>query len=184
MFDIAVILLLLLVMFTLQPAGAREPFYGIALVAGMFILGTAIAFFVAPDNFRRLSLLIIRRYDSPRSIPLLRALHIAREAIQAAPALVANKISSLITLTALIWTCEIICFAILFPTFTDSFGVAVEHLLVFLSAITEGETLLSALNGDAHEQLYYFAGTQAPLAMIGLGAGLAYLAMRWKRGAP
>ncbi len=183
-FDIAVILTLLLLTFTLQPTEAHEALYGIAAVAGIFILGTVVMFFVAPDNFRRLSLLIIRRYDSPRSVPLLRALHVARAAIQEAPAMVANKLPSLITLTALIWACEVTCFAILFPSFADSFGAAVEHLLAFLSAITEGESLLGVLNGERGEALYYFAGTQAPLALIGLGAGVAYVTMRWKRGAP
>jgi hypothetical protein len=152
------------------------------MAAGAFILGTAVIFFVAPDNFRRLSLLIIRRYDSPRSVALLHALHTARAAIQEAPSLVHSKLPSLITLTALIWACEIICFALLLPAANGVIGAAAEHLVSFLSTITLGETLISALNNENNQSLNYVAATQIPLAVIGLGAGLMYAAIRLKRG--
>ncbi|MFN4184207.1 MAG: hypothetical protein ACK4M6_05425 [Hyphomonas sp.] len=181
-FDVAVILMILAFAFATTPANAHTPFYAIAAAAGAFMLGTAVAFFVVPDNFRRLSLLIIRRYDSPRSVALLRVLHTARDAIQEAPGLVANKLPSLITLTALIWACEITCFAILLPAVSGSIGAAAEHLMSFLSTITLGETLLSTLDSEKGEALNYFAATQVPLALLGLGAGLVYAAMRWKRG--
>lgn len=181
-FDIAVILLILAIAIAATPAAAHVAFYAVAAFAMAFVLLTAIVFFVAPDNLRRLAVLVIRRYDSPRSVPLLRALHTTREAIQEAPWLVKNKLPSLITLTALIWTCELACFAILFPAMSSSFAAALEGLLSFLSALTLGETLLGVLDGRTGEPLHYFAATQAPLALVGLVAGAAYAAMRWKRG--
>ncbi len=181
-FDVAVILLILAFAFASTPVSAHAPFYAITMAAGAFILGTAVIFFVAPDNFRRLSLLIIRRYDSPRSVALLHALHTARAAIQEAPSLVHNKLPSLITLTALIWACEIVCFALLLPAANGVIGAAAEHLVSFLSTITLGETLISALNNENNQSLNYVAATQIPLAVIGLGAGLMYAAIRLKRG--
>ncbi len=182
-FDVAAIVLILIFAFATTPVDSHPPFYAIITASGAFILGTAVIFFVAPDNFRRLSLLIIRRYDSPRSVGILRVLHAAREAIQTAPYLVRNKLPSLITLTALIWVCEIACFALLLPALTGSISAAAEHLMSFLSAITLGETLLTALNKDPNGSLLYFAATQVPLVIIGLGAGLAYAATRLKRAA-
>lgn len=183
-FDVAFILLILALAFATTPASAHTPFYAIAAAAGMFILATAVAFFVVPDNFRRLSLLIIRRYDSPRSVALLHILHSGRAAIQEAPGLVKNKLPSLITLTALIWACEIACFALIFPSVAGTIGAAAESLLTFLSEITMGETLLSVLTDGTQKSLNYFAGTQVPLAIIGLGAGVVYATMRWRRNAP
>jgi hypothetical protein len=182
-FDVAAIVMILIFAFATTAHEAHAPFYAIIIASGAFILVTAIIFFVVPDNFRRLSLFIIRRHDSPNSVWILQALHAARGAIQEAPTLVRKKLPSLITLTALIWACEMICFALLLPTLIVSISAAAEHLISFLSAITLGQTLLTALNEDPTEPLLYFAATQFPLAVIGLGAGLAYASRRMKRDA-
>lgn len=180
-FDVAIILAILGLAFATTPIAAHAPFYAVAALAGIFILGTAVTFFVVPDNLRRLSILIIRRYDSPRSVHLLSRLHALREAIQAAPWLVRNKLPSLITLTALVWTCEIVCYVLLFPALSGSVGAALEGLLTFLAAVTRGEILIGVLGAKSGSSLHYFAATQAPLALIGLVAGAAYAAIRWKR---
>jgi Lysylphosphatidylglycerol synthase TM region len=182
-FDVAAIVVILTFAFVTTSPDAHAPFYAIIIASGAFILLTTVIFFVVPDNFRRLSLLIIRRYDSPRSVGLLRVLHAARVAIQEAPTLVRKKLPSLITLTALIWICEMTCFALLLPALTAYVSAAAEHLISFLSTITLGETLLTALHDEPSKTLLYFVATQGPLAVLGLGAGLAYAARRLKRGA-
>lgn len=181
-FDVLALLVILMFAFANTPAEAHTAFYGIASLAAAFIIGTALVFFVSPENLRRLSVLIIRRYDHGWSVPLLKGIDAIRRAIKQAPVMVHKKTASLLTLTAIIWTCESACFALVFTAFSESIGAAFEGLLSFLSAITQGETLLAALTtsgGDAG-LLPYLAVTHAPLAVIGLAAGLVYAAIRLK----
>lgn len=181
--DVSAIVIILTFAIATTSPDEHAQFYAIIMASGAFILLTTIIFFVAPDNFRRLSLFIIRRHDSPRSVGVLQVLHAARGAIQEAPTLVQNKLPTLITLTALIWVCEMVCFALLIPALSVSVSATAEYLVSFLSTITLGQTLLTALNAEPAESMLYFAATQVPLAVIGLGAGLAYAAQKMKRGA-
>lgn len=173
-FDVTMILALLTFAFITTPASAQSTFFAITLVAIAFVLGTAVIFFVAPDNFRRLSLLIIRRHDSRRSIDILKSLSILRQAIQGAPSLVENKLSSLLTLTVFIWVCEVICFGMLLSTGSRTLGAATENLMGFLSAVTLGETLLSVLEDHTRVGFVYLVTTQIPLIILGLLAALTY----------
>lgn len=181
-FDICVILAILIFAFSTTPVSAHAPYYAITGAAVVFILGTAVVFFVAPDNFRRLSLLIIRRHDSPRSIGVLRALNATHQAIKGAPAIVKNKLPSLITLTALIWMFEVICFALLLSAGTRTFGAATESLMGFLSTVAVGDTLFSVLNTKNGAAFLYVVATQIPLVLIGLVAGAIYFFDQTKRG--
>lgn len=181
-FDISVILAILIFAFSTTPVSAHAPYYAITGAATLFILGTAAVFFVAPDNFRRLSLLIIRRHDSPRSIAILRALNATHQAIKGAPAIVQSKLPSLITLTALIWLFEVICFALLLSAGTRTFGAATESLMGFLSTVALGDTLFSVLNTKNGAAFLYVAATQIPLILIGLVTGGIYLFDKTKRG--
>jgi hypothetical protein len=180
-FDVSVILLILLLALA-RSSGAVPPEFGaVAALAIGFIALTALTFFVVPDNLRRLSVLIIRRYSSRRTVPVLRLIDLLRRAILEAPRMVSGKVASLVTLTALIWICEISCFAIAFPSIT--LGTALDSLVNFLSAVTRGETLLGALgNGDAlalgSSTLAYLAITQIPLVFLGLAAAFHYAAWR------
>jgi hypothetical protein len=187
-FDVVAILIILLFGIVTAGDGPHPQYYAIAAIASVFVIGTLLVFLVLPDNLRRLSVLIIRRHDSPRSVPLLRGLSVARQAIQEAPALVRNKIASLLTLTALIWALEIACFVVLAPAIVDSVGAALDGILTFLSALTQGETILSDLDGNASAlgawTLRYLSATQVPLVIIGFGSGLIYATSRlkWSRG--
>jgi hypothetical protein len=182
-FDISVILLILLLALA-RSSGAIPPEFGaVAALAIGFITLTALTFFVVPDNLRRLSVLIIRRYSSRRTVPVLRLIDLLRRAILEAPRMVHGKVASLATLTVLIWVCEIACFAVAFPSIT--LGTALDSLLNFLSAVTRGETLLGALgNADGSaagsSTLAYLAATQIPLVFLGLAATLHYAAW-WMR---
>jgi hypothetical protein len=176
-FDAAAILLLIVVVLLFQSGSPPPQTYGVALLALAFIVITAIVVTIAPENLRRLSVFIIRRYDSPRTVPLLRATELVRRSIEEAPRTVHSKVATLSTLTALIWMAEATCFAIVFPELRGTLDMALSALLAFLSAVTTGDTLLGVLAGDRPldgNLLSYFTATQIPLAFLGFLAALHY----------
>jgi len=183
-FDVAAILVILAVALAYTPPETHGVFYGVAALAGAFVVGTALVFFVAPENLRRVAVLIIRRYDHRWTVPVLRGIDSLRRAIRQAPAMVDKKVTSLLTLTVLIWALEIACFTIMLPAFSTSLGLAAEGLVSFLSSVTQGETLVAALdNGLASEDIRrYLAATQAPLVFLGLAACVVYALLRYGRG--
>lgn len=183
-FDVAVLLILIAVALANTPPETHGLFYGVAAIAGAFVIGTLLAFFVAPENLRRVSVLIIRRYEHRWTVPVLRGIDAARRAIRQAPALIDKKLASLLTLTILIWTLEIACFAIMIPAFSDTVGLAAEGLLGFLSSVTRGETILTGLDAthSGVDLRHYLAATQAPLVILGFIACAAYAFLRY--GAP
>jgi hypothetical protein len=181
-FDVAVLLILIAAALANTPPETHGMFYGVAAIAGVFVIGTVLAFFVAPENLRRVSVLIIRRYEHGWTVPVLRAIDAVRRAIRQAPALIDKKLASLLTLTILIWTLEILCFAIMIPAFSATVGLAAEGLLGFLSSVTRGETILTSLDASHSELRNYLAATQAPLVLLGSIACAAYAFLRF--GAP
>lgn len=178
-FDASVILLILLLALARAPDSTPPEFAAVALVTIGFIAVTGLTFFVLPDNLRRLSMQIIRRYSGRRTVPVLKVVDLMRNGIQEAPRMVTGKVASLVTLTSLIWTCEIICFALAFPH--ASIGNALDSLLNFLSAVTRGETLLGALGKAEESTLAYLAATQIPLEILGLVAAIQYVIWRMRR---
>jgi hypothetical protein len=185
-FDISLIFLILLLALARSSGAVPDEFSGVVAISVAFIAVTALIFFVLPDNLRRASVLIIRRYDDKRTVPVLRVIDAVRRAINEAPQLVHAKVAALATLTALIWICEIACFAIVLSALGGTLASAPDALLSFLSAITRGQTLLSALDGHpagilSAGLLAYLAATQVPLALIGLGAAVVYVAKQIQR---
>jgi hypothetical protein len=186
-FDIlAIIIIMLIVLFSVSKADWQQ-FVGVAVLAVTFVIVTALTFFVLPDNLRRLSVLIIRRYDSPRSVVLLRMIDRVRRAIHGAPRLVRAKVASLLALTALIWACEMACFAIVLGAVGGPLSSAPDALLGFLSVVTRGYTLLGALQSGQEVSdvivLTYLTITQIPLVFVGLVLGLYYVGQQvtWRR---
>lgn len=186
-FDVTAILLLLLVALSLSSGSVAPEFHVVALLALAFVLVTGIVVALVPENLRRLSVFIIRRYDSPKTVPLLQILDVARRSIAEAPGVVRRKTASLATLTLLIWLCEAVCFAILFPTLRSTFETTLHALLAFLSTITLGETLLTGLDrgaDDGSRLLTYLSASQIPLAFVGLAGALHYASRRFRRSSP
>jgi Lysylphosphatidylglycerol synthase TM region len=185
-FDISLIFLILLLALSRSSGAPLDEFSGVVAISVVFILLTLLIFFVLPDNLRRASVLIIRRYDGKRTVPVLRLIDAVRRAINEAPQIVRGKIAALATLTALIWICEIGCFALVLSALGGSLASAPDALLSFLSAITRGQTLLSALDANQSEifsagLLAYLAVTQVPLAFIGLAAAIVYVGRQMPR---
>jgi hypothetical protein len=158
-----------------------QQFAGVAILTSAFLILTALIFFVVPDNLRRLSVLIIRRYSFPQTVPILRVLDFARRSILEAPRMVQAKMASLVTLTAFIWLCEVACFAIALPNVTPA--AALDSLLSFLSVVTRGGTLPGMLGAEQEVNpsvLAYLTVTQIPLLFAGMVAAFRYTAWRLK----
>lgn len=182
-FDVAAILIILAVALANTPPETHGMFYGVAALAGAFVVGTALVFFVAPENMRRVAVLIIRRYDHRWTVPVLHAIDTVRRAIRQAPTMIDKKIASLLTLTVLIWSLEIACFTIMVPAFAETLGRAAEGLLSFLSSVTQGETLVTELDAShtSVDLRRYLAATQAPLVFLGFAACAVYAYLRYGR---
>lgn len=183
-FDTIVVLLMLLIAFS-HVSGTMTQFGGIAALSAMFLGITAIVFFIAPDNLRRLGVFIIRRYASRWTVPVLRSIDATRRAIHEAPQLLRDKVASLATLTILIWICEIACFSLAVPELGGSLNAALDALLNFLSAITRGQTFLTTLSGTdagvlSSHLVGYLAATQLPLIILGLLASVHYVRLRFR----
>lgn len=167
-FDVLAIIIILVVV-SLSTSGADgKQFFDVAVLAFAFVFVTVLTFFVLPDNLRRLSVLIIRRYESRRSVSLLQGLDRLRRAIIGAPKLVRGKVVSLLVLTALTWTCELICFALVLTAVGEPSSSAPDALLGFLSVITRGYTVFAGFqSGTAKGVLTYLTVTQFPLIFFG-----------------
>ncbi len=182
-FDVFFILIILLLAIMHLSGAIPSEFTAVIFLAIGFIILTVLAFFVLPDNLRRLSVLIIRRYGDPGTVPVLRRIDAVRRGILEAPRLVQGKVATVATLSALIWLCEVACFIDLFPNV--SLGKALDSLLSFLSAVTRGATLLDVLDTGSVETfgtniLAYLAATQIPLAFLGLIASVSYASYRFR----
>lgn len=181
-FDAGMLMAVLVAAFLLAPNMVTGAFATLGALIGLFLLFTAVVFFVLPDNLRRLSVLIIRRYESAHTVGLLRELDRLRHAILGAPWMVKAKLASLITLSGLIWLCELIALIAVLPM-VGGVLAAVRSLAEVLSAIVGGSTLLQLLaqaapRGPACD---YLVVTQGPLLGVGLLAALAYLALLRQR---
>lgn len=186
-FDTSMILLILLTVWVL---GAGQIPSQIEIIVGLsmaFLVLTGIVVFVVPENLRRLSVFIIRRYDSARTVTALKMIDGLRRAIEGAPQVLRWKVASIATLTAMIWLCEAICFVIVFPTLDHTLKVILDTMLTFLSSVALGDTLLREINQGADQVviapiLTYLFATYASLAFIGLAASAYYLShkLRWQ----
>jgi hypothetical protein len=175
LFDVAVILLLLAIAVGFGLADSSA--YGPVLIASLiFVSFTALVLVLVPDNLRRISSYVIRRYDQEWTVVLLRRITEIRGVLANTAAMLNGRYGSLFVLTALIWVLEAMALAVLLGILSPN----VEPLgavLTFLSSITEGTTLLDRLDPQAVQQLSgamlaYLAATQIPLLLVGFVAGL------------
>jgi len=183
--DVIALIIIMMVAFRDASSGSWHQFADVIVLAVSFIAISVLVFFVLPDNLRRTSVLIIRRYDSPRTVPILRILERVRRSILEAPRMVRGKKGSLAALTMLIWACEVGTFAILLAALGKAIADAPDALLGLLSVLTRGQTLAGVMDSNATafggQFLPYFAATQAPLALFGLFAGIIYTIERMRQ---
>lgn len=182
-FDVLAVVCLTLLLRSFTPNVASSDFVVLTLVSLGFLAMCAILFFVVPDSLRRLTLLVILRYDSPKSVWWLQQLTHLRRLIAQAPFVVRGKVASLITLTAMAWACEVTSVALSLPRTSASIESALDTLVSYFAALSTGETLFSILDtadstSVASKFLPHIIATQVPLAIVGLIAGLYYASNR------
>jgi hypothetical protein len=185
-FDVTTLLLLLVLAFAVTPDARDSTFLAIAAMSAVFVAATAAAALLLPGNLSRMSFFIIRRYRSPRSVPVLRMLAATRRAIDEAPRILRGKAASLSALSLLIWGCELAAFALMLPYLGESASV-IEGFMAFLSSIIRGESALCegvAQCAAAQKHLPYVVATHGALVISGLGASLYYARRRFRRAKP
>lgn len=91
---------------------------GIAVTLGV-VVGTFVLFFVIPENIESLKLYIIRRYNSPGALRVLRVLHGAHLVITQAPGVLKRRLSTLVSLGVAIWALEIAALGLFLPAAVD-----------------------------------------------------------------
>jgi hypothetical protein len=185
-FDVALILVLIFFMLAIGIAGSAE--YGPVLAASLtFVLLTALALVIVPDNLRRVSSYIIRRYDRNWSVHVLRWIAEVRVVLATTTGLLHGRYASLLVLTVMIWALEAAALAIVLAAF-NSGADPLSSLVTFLSSVTEGRTLPDQLSDVSLASLptaviAYVSATQVPLLLVAIAAGLQLGAGRW-RGRP
>lgn len=177
-FDVLAILCLIVLLRSLSSGDIPSGFVVLTLLSLATLAAAAVVFFVLPDGLRRLSLMIILRYNSPSSVWWLRQLASIRQVILEAPIVVRGKFASLLTLTAMAWLCEVASVAVTLPQSDIVVENALTKLISFFAALSTGETLLTILL-DKQDELStafipHIIATQVPLAFLGLLAGLYY----------
>ena len=181
--DVVALIVIMMIALRDVTGSQWQDFSGIVAVSVAFVAVSVLAFFVLPDNLRRTSVLIIRRYRSPHTVPVLQALERARSAIIEAPRMVRTKMGSLAALTILIWACEIGTFAIILRAMGQVITSAPDALLKLLSFLARGQTLADALQNHRFLDagfLPYLAATQVPLTFVALPAAILFT-LYWRR---
>lgn len=181
-FDIGSILLLLLIvaLTASENIGELRP---VLILSALFVLLSLTLVYLAPENLRRLSIYVIRRYEARVTVPLLKWLHLARRSIAEVPKILRGKQASLIVLTLLIWISELATFALVLDSFTPRSGT-VGGLLSFISSITVGQTVDTLLREGPMAVAIYLSVTQVPLVLLGISAAAYYATWRHVQGAP
>lgn len=182
-FDVALILLLIAVAFAFGSALSPDlaPVLGASIA---FVAVTGAALLLLPDNLRRVGSYVIRRYDRPWTIRVLRGIANTRTVIGSVSRMLKGRYSSLFSLTLAIWAFELLSLGLTLNA-AGVEGGPIDALLRFLSSITEGATLLDRSGpGDWSwtwaPTVMYLAATQIPLAFAGLLAGALLLPSRWR----
>jgi hypothetical protein len=180
-----VVALIVIMMIALRDVTGSQwrDFSGIIAVSIAFVAVSVLVFFVLPDNLRRTSVLIIRRYRGAHTIPVLKALERSRCAIIEAPRMVRTKMGSLAALTVLIWACEIGTFAIILGATGQVITSAPDALLKLLSFLARGQTLADVLQNHRlldPDFLPYLAATQVPLTFVAVAAAVLFT-LYWRR---
>jgi hypothetical protein len=156
-------------------------------VALLFVLVTIFGFVIFPENLKALSLFVIRRYRSERSIDLLRVLDAALRFIVESRRIVEGKYLVTGILTALIWSAELLTLSIALPALSGHFGEMLGELMSFLSSISAGSTYFSSPVIRLEERFpfapldqlaLYALIVRVPLLFCGFAAALLYAPRR------
>ncbi|HEX2838104.1 MAG TPA: lysylphosphatidylglycerol synthase domain-containing protein [Phycisphaerales bacterium] len=108
-------------------------FLTLAVVAGTFV-----AFLVMPEQLESVKLLLIRRYRGAWSLSAVRAVDASQRLLMHAPDAMKRRPTTLISLTAIIWTLEVASLALLLPAAAGAIGATLSATAFFFSQLFPG----------------------------------------------
>lgn len=189
-FDIGLICLMLLFTAFFHPA-AMDMMQPLIVISLAFTFTTLVAFGVLPENLRRLTLYVIRRYNSDRALSVLRLIDAIQGFIDQGRRLVRGKVLTVFAMSLGIWILELQVFA----TFLSAVDLPIKSLVaglqVYLSnvSLSGGYGLLHAAGAGqslagmapaltmAGAATYHFVVT-IPLFLVGTAAAMIYARTR------
>ncbi len=144
----ACFLLILVLLIAVDVPDALDPLTPLLVVMTAFVSITVVLITVLPENLRWLMLHIVRRPFGERSVPALRLLRATLATLHEAPAMLRGRLPTLVLLSAVIWTCEVIAVSIAIPGAGAGLSDLSSALLSLLSSISSGATALMPSFGD------------------------------------
>jgi hypothetical protein len=172
-FDFAVLTLVIGVIVVAVP----EYIPGIRMLLAitvLFVAGTAMVFTVVAEGLPTLSLFVLRRYDGPRAVRVLRGLQWLREALALGPRMIVGKVATLFILSVAIWALELGALATTMPPASRAIEL-LGQLAVYLSSGS-----LQGLNLDVTAPYWRFALVQmAALIPVGSLCAIIYAPERF-----
>lgn len=119
------------------------------LVAIIAVIGTLTLFFVIPENIESLKLFLIRRYNAPWTVRLLRTLSSIQVAIDQVPKVLARRAITLLFLTLLIWSMEVGVLMLFLPAAVGTVDTLVVAVTFFFSNLIPSTDSPAAIVGSA-----------------------------------
>lgn len=130
------------------------------LLAGAVVLATLAIFFVLPDNIESVKLYIIRRYNAPWTVGLVRTFSAVYDAIGQTPAVLERRGVTLIFLTLIVWALEVAGLSLFLPATIDTPATVLSAVGFFVSKLIpiagSGQGALAA-PGPAYAALVFLA---------------------------
>lgn len=186
--DAAVLAVLVLVA-TIGASDALHLLQPLLILGSVFVVATAVAIAVLPENIRALMLHIVRRPFGEGSVPVLRALRGTLDTLHAAPGLLRGRVLTLLLLTALIWGMEVLVVALAIPEAAGGVAELTRAMLSLISGVSAGaapiftgseDRLIEALRdlGATGAVGVYRLVLVLPLLVAGAAAAATYLPWR------
>ena len=134
--DVAVVIALLLVS-RVGSGGAVELWSPLLLLSAGFVVVTVALVTVVPENLHAVSLHLVRR-RGPGGLRLLAAIERTLLVLAEAPHVLRRKTLTLVLLTVLIWSAELLTLALVVPALAESPQLLATGLLTLLSELASG----------------------------------------------
>lgn len=143
--DVAVIVVLLLVS-RVGSGGALELWSPLLLLSAAFVAVTVLLVTVVPENLHALSLHLVRR-SGPGEIRVLAAIERTLLVLTEAPRVLRRRTLTLLLLTVLVWSAELLTLALVVPALADSPQRLAAGLLTLLSELASGAIAVAPGSG-------------------------------------
>lgn len=169
-------MLVLLIFLTVgELPDAAGTYGGFVLTIFSFVAASVVLVALVPDNLRRVGTYMIRRYERPWTLLVLRGIDEIRAAARRVPLLLRGKLASLLALSMLIWLFELASFAVALLSWEPGAN-PFTGLLAFLSQTAGGAlpAVLASLGRQSLAYQTYIAAALIPLAFAALAGGLYY----------